>query len=382
MRILHAYKHYLPEMPGGIASAISELVNEPSAGKKSEVLTCAAGFGAARQYVHEGVSVMRARAFGSLLSMPISPSFPLKLRAMASEFDVLALHHPFPLNDVGLFLRPKDCPPIVVHWHAEILGRPVTSSLVAPFIRHTLRRASRIVVSDDAIIEHSAYLHEFREKCAVLPYGISYQNWNSASPADQLEIVRLRNAHPRLIVAFGRLVPYKGFDVLIRAMASVDATLIIIGEGTARAELEALVSQTAVGRKVIFAGHLSRDQVRQHLHAARIFAFPSVTNAEAFGIAQLEAMAAGLPIVNTSLPTAVPHVARNDREALTVSPSNVDELQTAINRLLSDASLAHRLGTAGQARVQERYTVENYSHSAFQIYESVVAEHSRTVRRS
>lgn len=374
MRILHAYKHYVPDMPGGIASAISVLAESSSAGVSSEVLACAAGFGGSRRYIHEGVPVTCVSSFGSLLSMPLSPAFPFMLSARMSEVDIVALHHPFPLNDLGVFLNRRDTPPIVVHWHADIMGRKVSSNLVNPFINRTLRRASRILVSDLSMIDQSQFLPAFREKCAVLPYGIEYHDWSSLTPEDHAEVERLRRQYSRLIVAFGRLVLYKGFDVLVKAMASIDATLMIIGEGPARADLEALLETHAISDKVILAGHLPRAKIKQHLHAARMFVFPSVTNAEAFGIAQLEAMAAGLPVINTSLPTAVPHVARDGLEAVTVAPGDVRQLKEAIDRLLADEEFADRLGRAGQARVRERFTVGTYADEARRIYESVVAE--------
>ena len=126
---------------------------------------------------------------------------------------------------------------------------------------------------------------------------------------------RLRARYPRLVVALGRLVTYKGFDVLLRALTQVDCHLLIIGTGKQRERLENIAADLGVGSKVSFLGYLSHDDVKVHLHAARVFAFPSITRAETFGIAQLEAMAAGLPIVNTSIPTGVPRIARDGIEA-------------------------------------------------------------------
>ena len=98
--------------------------------------------------------------------------------------------------------------------------------------------------------------------------------------------------------------------------------------------------------RVRLTGLQERQQIKILLHAARAFPFPSLTLSESFGIAQLEAMAAGLPVVNTALATAVPHVARHGVEGLTVPPGDADALASALTRLLNDKELAEKFGRA------------------------------------
>jgi rhamnosyl/mannosyltransferase len=82
---------------------------------------------------------------------------------------------------------------------------------------------------------------------------------------------------------------------------------------------------------------------------------PSISEAEAFGIVQIEAMAAGLPVVNTSLSTAVPHIARNGIEGLTVPPNNSDALADALRHLLDHPALAEQMGAAARSRAKAEY---------------------------
>jgi glycosyltransferase involved in cell wall biosynthesis len=138
-------------------------------------------------------------------------------------------------------------------------------------------------------------------------------------------------------------------------MQSVDGYATIIGEGPLLAELQQLAAELGVSGRIRFSGRLPRNEIKQLFHSAQVFAFPSVTEAEAFGIVQIEAMAAGLPIVNTGLATTVPLVARHDREALTVPPNDPQALSQALNRVFDDLALAARLGAAGRERAMSEF---------------------------
>lgn len=351
LRILHAYKTYLPETEGGIPAAIRSLAAMPEC--ESQVLATRAPL-APRRILVDGVPVERAAAFGEALSLPLAPFFPLALRRAARRADLVALHTPFPLGDLGAVLAPGV--PLVVHWHADIVRQRRAARLVAPLIRRTLARAARIIVSYPGIVAGSPWLAPFAGKCAVSPYGVDAAAWAQLTPDEAAEAASLRAQHPRLVAALGRLVAYKGFDVLAEAMAAVDGTAVIVGEGPDRARLAARIAALGLGGRVLLAGRLPRPRVKALLHAARVFAFPSVSPAEAFGIAQLEAMACGLPVVNTALPTAVPWVARDGQEAITTPPQDVAALSAALAALLDDPARASALGAAGQARVRAEFT--------------------------
>jgi rhamnosyl/mannosyltransferase len=284
----------------------------------------------------------------------------------------VALHHPFPLNDIGVALGLPSRTALVVHWHSEILRARPLAGLLAPLIRHTLARAQRIIVSHPALVSESPFLAAHGEKCAIIPFGIDVPYWTELDGVQRRRVAELRSRYPRLVMATGRLVPYKGFDVLIEALRRVDATAIIVGDGPLRRDLLRLAQQRGVAERIILAGMLSRDDLKVHLHAAQLYAFPSVSAAEAFGIVQIEAMAVGLPIVNTDLPTGVPHVARHGLEALTVPPNEPAALAAAISQLLADRALAQRLGAAGRRRATADYDLENFVKRIEEVYDQAV----------
>ncbi len=370
MRILHAYKVYLPDVYGGIPSVIAMLAMLPRTSFETEVLVaCERGFG--RRYQFEGVNVEAVSSIGTLMSTPLAPTYPFRLVERARSSDVVVHHSPFPLTDMGGLLIPKESV-LIVHWHAEVIGRPWLMRILAPLIRHSLKRADKIVVSDQVIVDRSPFLREFAGKCIVVPYGCDDAYWSVLSAADQQAVDGLQKQHPRLVVAVGRLVSYKGYEVFLHAMQNVDAEAVIIGEGQLKADLVKLAEQLGVLEKVRFLGVLEPHEVKQYVHAAKVLAFPSVTDAEAFGIVQLEAMSAGTPVVNTALGTAVPNIARDGKEGLTVPPSDPAAFAEALRRLLDQPAFAARLGEAGKERVRTEFSQSLFLSRMQEVYKEAL----------
>jgi glycosyltransferase involved in cell wall biosynthesis len=373
LHVLHAYKVFQPDVTGGIPEAIAYIAQGMSSRHRSSLLV-ARSQGLARRFTLDGVQVEAVTSFGTALSSPLAPSFPFVLAKRARQASVVALHHPFPLNDVGVAIGLPRRTALVVHWHTKIIGKRPLAAALAPILLYTLGRAQRIIVSHPALIKNSSFLVRYADKCTVIPFGVHVDYWNELGDSQRRRAAELRTRYPRLVLATGRLVHYKGFHVLIEALRHVDATVVIVGEGPFGKELERLARHMGVSERIVLAGRLSRDDLKIHLHAARMLAVPSVTPAEAFGIVQLEAMAAGLPVINTYLPTGVPHVAREGREGLTVPPGDPAALAAAIKRLLDDQDLARRLGLGGRSRVAAEYRAEVFVRRIENVYETAIAE--------
>jgi glycosyltransferase involved in cell wall biosynthesis len=376
VRVLHAYKIYKPDVEGGVPEVISGLTRDAPSGLQSSILV-ARSQGLGRNYSVDNVPVTASSSLGTLFSMPIAPLYPGTLVWRSHRVELIVHHTPFPLTDlatVGLASRVA----FVIHWHAEIISRNFFKSVLAPAIHRALRRADKIIVSHPVMIDRSEFLQPYRAKCTAVPYGADIAYWDTLTPLQQLAVNRLREQFPRLVIAIGRLVDYKGYSVLLHALKGLDAQLVIIGDGQLLSELKALAHELGIASRVVFAGRLDREEVKQYLHAARVMALASVSPAEAFGLVQIEAMAAGRPVVNTELPTAVPFVARHEIEALTVAPGDPDALRGALSRLMNDEALAKRLGSAGRLRASFEYSQELFRHRNFAIYEAAL-QHRRSV---
>lgn len=368
--ILHVGKFY-PPAPGGMEKVVQLLCeSERAQGLDSRVLVANTTRDTVRESLH-GVPVTRVAAFGAIGSVGICPAFPHALATAARDLTVV--HEPNPVALVSDWLT-RQRGPLVVWFHSEVLRPQWKYRLVyQPFLRRVLRRAARIVVSSPNLAAHAMELQPFRRKCVVVPFGIDRDRLEP-SPAIVERAAALRSAvtTPRVLFV-GRLVPYKGVDVLVRAMASVNATAWIIGDGPLRKGLEADASALHVSDRVRFLGPLPDSEVVAHLHACDVFVLPSVTHAETFGMVQLEAMACGKPVVSTNLRSGVPWVNRHEETGLVVEPGDVAGLTAALTRLLGDPALCERMGAAGQARVRDTFTLEAMASSTSALYRDVLA---------
>ncbi|MBA2305448.1 MAG: glycosyltransferase [Acidobacteria bacterium] len=368
--VLHVGKYY-PPAPGGMERVVQLLCEGEQATTDSRVLVANTGPKTTRE-LWQGVEVTRVASLGAIGSVGICPGFPLAL--WRAERDVTVIHEPNPLALISHWASVQRGP-LVVWFHSEVIRpRWKYRLLYRPFLRRVLRRASRIVVSSPNLAEHAEELRDFRDKCVVIPFGIDAARLERTPEVDALVAdIGGRHQGPKVLFV-GRLVAYKGVDVLLRAMRDVQATALIIGDGPLRASLEDQARRCGVESRVKFLGHLRDAEVVAHLHACDVFVLPSVTRAETFGVVQLEAMACGTPVVSTNLPTGVPWVNRDGETGLVVEPGDAAGLAAALNLLTSDAVMRERMGQAGRRRVAAQFTAARMTSESTTLYRQVLID--------
>lgn len=373
IRVLHVGKFY-PPVPGGIEQVVRSLCENERPAIDSRVLVSNRGRKTLRETV-DGVPVTRVGNIGYIGSVGLCPTLPLWLRRLRA--DVLVIHEPNPIALVSMVLaRPPGA--VVVWFHSEVV-RPHWKYrlLYKPFLSAVLRRAARVIVTSPNLAHHAAELQDFRDKCVVVPLGVDTARL-APTPRVLAQAARIRTEHKGGIILFvGRLVPYKGVDVLLRALDGLDGldglepTVLLVGAGPLRATLEAQAQKLGLSR-VRFLGAVSDDEVAALYHAADIFTLPSVTRAEAFGVVQLEAMACGVPVVSTNLPSGVPWVNQHEKTGLVVPPGDADALRRALDTLLRDRPRREALGEAARDRVAREFTLERMARLTRAVYREVL----------
>ena len=363
MRVVHVGKFYPPEYEGGLERVVVEL-NAALLRKGVELAAVVAAVrGAGRTEQVGGVTVRRAASFGTLLSQPLAPGFARAVRATGG--DVLHLHHPNPLGDLAVLRDPR---PLVVTQHSEIVRQRALAPMYLPLLRRALGRARFVAIGSEQLLRTSRELRGFEAKARVVPFGIDAERFTATAPVlERAAELRSRWGGP-VVLAVGRLVAYKGFDVLLRSARDLEATVVIVGSGPEEERLRSLAAAN-----VVLAGRVSEADLVAHYHACDVFCLPSVTIAEAFGMVLLEAMACAKPLVTTSLPTGVSAVNRDGRTGLVVPPGDEGALREALRALLNDEARARALGEAGRAVQASEYGVALMAERYLTLYREAMA---------
>lgn len=357
MRVLQISKWYLP-YTGGIETVVQQIAQGMGArGASMKVLAChhQRHLRDTRECVG-GVDVVRAGSFGNALSTPLSPSFFKHYRRQVQWADVVHFHAPFPLAELVHGWTDLSDKRVVVTFHADPSRTRwgFLAALYRPVLRRLLRSAHRVVVTSPQMRDAARTLQGLEQKCEVIPLGASLaEPRGAAAPDRQVAKRALGLASQPVVLTVGRLVYYKGFPYLIEAMQQIDAMLIIVGKGKELKALKRRAEALQVAHKVRFAGYVSDEALAQYYAAADVFVLPSVTPAEAFGIVQVEAMARGVPVVNTTLPTGVPFVSLHGETGLTVAPRDANALAQATNTLLRKDALRKKMSENACRRAQQ-----------------------------
>ncbi|ADO76496.1 glycosyltransferase [Halanaerobium praevalens] len=367
MKVLQINKLYYP-FTGGVEQVAYDISNELGKRVDMNVLVANDKFKKSRELIN-GANVTRSASIGRYFSMPVAPKFPLELKKINA--DIFHYHLPFPLGVVSdLMVNPNGKK--IVTWHSDIVKQKNILKFYKPFLNKFLNKVDKIVTTSPNMIENSPFLQEYKNKCKVIPLGINPQDFELTNYIKgKKEEIKKTYKEP-IIFFVGRLVYYKGIEVLIRAMENIDAQLLIGGTGPLEDELKNLVNSLDLNDNIEFLGFVKDKDLAAYYHASDFFVLPSVASSEAFGIVQLEAQACGKPVISTNLLTGVPYANKDQETGIVVEPNSIEELHKAIQRLLNDDSLRSNLGENAKKRVNEKFTIKKMGEAYFDLYNELL----------
>lgn len=364
LRVLQVNKMYYPAT-GGVERLVQQIAEGLNERTDMKVLVCRKK-GKGQTDVINGVEVHRASSLGVYFSMPVSFSFFRQLRQMSRDCDVIHLHMPFPLGDLGILLSGFKGK-VVVSWHSDVVRQKKLMILYRPIMERLLKRADAIIVATRGHIDGSAYLGPYKDKCVVVPYGVSEYLRKKAEESAPKKYVP---GAPTEFLFVGRLVYYKGCDVLLRAFARVpNARLVMVGNGILLEELQKLADELGISSRVRFETDLPDSKMALAFEQCDVFVLPSVERSEAFGLVQIEAMAYGKPVINTWLKSGVPYVSLNGKTGCTVNPGDVEALAEVMKKLAADPALREQYGKAAKERVKTHFTTELMLDQLMKVYQ-------------
>lgn len=242
----------------------------------------------------DGVRVVRVRRRGAVFRTPIAPL----AGAVPGDAEVVHVPATYPfVSDLVPLRESRRGRATVLDYHFDPQGTSLAMRVAAVAHRVLLgwamRRATCVVAKSLDYAARSPFLSRLPEgRVSWVPNGVDL---------DAFPLSRQRGSD---LLCVGRLVPYKGVEVLVRAMPRIHeetgARLVVVGDGPERARLQEMAKR--LGAPVEFRGRVDGKELPYLYGSARLTVLPSVNTQEAFGIALLESMATGTPVVASDLP--------------------------------------------------------------------------------
>jgi len=306
-----------------------------------------------------------------------TPSMPAAVEAIASGgFDLVHSHTPPPIAAwrAARGSRRARIPHVLTfHCDPEIpraLGGIVVEAWRLTIGRATLRRTDHLISTTASYASTSRTIWNYSP--SVIPNAVDPGFFRPGASAP-----RTAGALPGTpgfrVLCVGRLVEHKGLEQLVDAMAFLPrpTQLIIVGDGALRATIEARARASPASDRIRLLGRVPLEDLPEVYRACDVFALPSVSRLEAFGIVALEAMASGLPVVASDIP-GVREVVTDGAEGYLANPLDPRSFAKSIDALLSDPLTRARFGRNGRSRVLREFTWERVAERVEQVYNQVL----------
>jgi len=289
----------------------------------------------------------------------------------SQRIDLVHAHAPLPCGHAALLLSAELRLPYVVSVHGlDAFGTTQVSGRAGVWCRRISQRvyrsSRRVICISERVREQ--VLEGVGGKCrtSVVYNGVDPELFSPGRESS--------TAGP-LVLSVGNLIPIKGHDLLVRAVASLAAEfpaiiLEIIGDGPERSRLQRLTRELNISERVRFLGLRSRHQVAEAMRRCTVFALPS--RYEGLGCVYLEAMSAGKPVIGCR-GQGIAEIIQHGSNGFLVGPDNERELTLALAMLLRDEARRRALGAAARDTILERLTLAQQAENLVRIYRETVA---------
>ena len=375
--VVHLAKFYPPDS-GGIESVTEALARGAARDDFDVSVVC---FGANREdrIADDGVVVRRHRELARPASQPLGATYIADALRLGRAADIVHVHAP---NMVAAMVTGLlgEGPRVIVHWHSDVVGKGMLGYALRPVERGMIARADRIICTSEAYAGASPALNRVVEKTRVIPIGVPEPG---VVPAKLSDTVGAWLGHRQLVLAVGRLVPYKGFKVLVDATRSLpeSSAVIVVGGGPERAALSSRIAALGLEGRVLLAGRVDEFELEALYRRATLFCLPSIERSEAFGVVLAEAMARSLPLVSTRIAgSGVPWVNEDGVSGLHANVGDADALAASIKRILRDDDLRVSLAGGARQRYLDHFTSERAISSTISLYNDVARDPGRRGR--
>ncbi|RDJ98752.1 glycosyltransferase [Paraburkholderia lacunae] len=376
MKVLHIYRTYFPDPPGGLQEAIRQIsLSTRACGVDPRIFTLSPNPVPRDIQFPEGI-VTRSRSWAAPASCDLGGLDSLRqYRAQAGWADVLHFHFPWPFADV-LHLLGRVNKPAVMTYHSDVVRQRALGYVYGPLMRSTLRAMSAVVATSPVYAQSSAILTSVvdKQRLKAIPLGmIDYRDDPELGRFAPDCLNRLALGNEPYVLALGVLRYYKGLHTLIEAAPSIASKIVIAGSGPEMERLAALAKRIGASN-VVFAGQVSHEEKVALLNRCRALVMPSHLRSEAFGMVLVEAEMFGKPMVCCEMGSGTSYVNEHGVTGFVVQPEAPEQFAAAVNELVRDEALARKMGAAARERYERLFSGPALGNAYRGLYEEVLGQ--------
>lgn len=361
MKILQIGKFFPPYFYGGIETVSCALHEELQ--KQRDIVADFLGFlpKSYKEDIKVNEHVYLCKTDIDKYSVQFSKSFFKRYKKIKNYYDIVIINLPHPVANMALWLAPpKKNVKIILYWHSDIVKQKKLLFFYRPFQNWLIKRSTAIIAPTKVHTSESDCKKLFQNKRHIynIPYILRYVIHPSK--------YKVTDEGKKVIFSCGRLIYYKGFDVLINAAKYVsnDAVIHIVGNGALKDSLQKQIDENGLTDKVKLLGRLSDEDLQLEYRDCYLYCFPSVERGEMMGMVQFEALSYGKPIVSANIPrSGAPTLNEDGVTGFKVPVYDEKALAEKINLLLEDSVLYEKMcvaATEASLKYNDPKIIEKY----------------------
>jgi glycosyltransferase involved in cell wall biosynthesis len=350
INLILTYKSSIFDGNGGVETFISDLISDGIDLKKFNIRVICCTKGKSRIIQKKGVTFFLYKALFTIASTPFSIGYIMNFKKHADWADVIHNHFPWPFFDFLNFIFDFN-KPIVVTYHSDVVKQKFLNIFYNFFVMRSFSKAFKLVATSNNYLSSSLILskNEFKKKCLIIPLAIKDLH-SFPSNNDIHAVLKKYGLKSKTYVIFiGVLRYYKNVSLLLEAAPYINADILIVGDGPFKFACQKIITNQNI-KNVHLLGSVSEADKSALLNLSSLLVLPSHLRSEAFGMVLLEASMHGKPMVTLDIATGTSFVNLDNKTGFVLKSNNFIKLSLAINKILSDSSLAREMGKNARCR--------------------------------
>ena len=372
LKVLQVYRTYFPDTQGGAEEVIRQIaIGVTRSGGECRIVVPSKQTKKVERILVGGIEVFRVPEVTEIASCNMFVKGFSKYRELVEWADIVHYHFPWPFQDVMHTSLPRKLrvgKKFIATYHADIVKQQFLLKLYSPLMRWFLGQMDLIVASSTNYSQSSLVLRPYLGKVKVIPFGLDESTFlilDKDNRADWKSKVG-----EKFFLFIGVLRYYKGLHILLKAAQEQNFRIVIAGDGSQRASLEEMIGQYNL-TNVTMVGRVSNQDKVSLLDLSLGIVMPSFLRSEAFGIALLEGLSAGKPLITADIDSGMSFVNQNGVTGIWVEPESVTSLRNALNKLNDNPSLCAKLGGNARQRFDAEFTNKLMSGRYMKLYSSL-----------